>query len=64
MQLFVRQLGEGPRPKYCLAAIDKQECRIDLVRNLSDYDEAYFLERTLEQRLGIRDRAVDGEARS
>lgn len=60
-QLFVRAVG-GATTKYCLAAIDMKQRRIDLVREIADYDDAYFLERRLERRLGIRDRAVEGEA--
>jgi hypothetical protein len=51
------------RDCYTLVAMDAGLCRVDLLRNLVTYEDARFVERALERRLGIPDRRVEGEAR-
>jgi len=51
----------GPRVSYDLSAVSRDNKKIRLLTGLDTPDSVRFLERQIEDRLGIRDRRVEGE---
>ena len=51
----------GTRVTYQLSAISTQDKKIKLLRGLNSPDEARYLEKAIEEQLGIKDRPVEGE---
>jgi hypothetical protein len=49
------------RYTYDLMALDREGRKIKLLTGLTEKDQVFYLEQTLERRLGIEDAPVDGE---
>jgi hypothetical protein len=59
----VSQGRNGPSVSYQLSAITRDNRKIKLIAGLESPDSVRFIERQIEEWLGIRDRKVEGEMR-
>jgi len=55
------QTRNGSHPRYQLSAITRENRKIRLIANLDEPDKVRFLERRIEEYLGIQNRPVEGE---
>lgn len=55
------QSRNGAHPRYQLSAITRENRKIRLIANLDEPDKVRFLERKIEEYLGIENRPVEGE---
>jgi hypothetical protein len=64
-QLYTEQITtsgkNGPRISYQLNAVSQENRKIKLLTGMDSPDSARFIERQVEDWLGIRDRRVEGE---
>jgi hypothetical protein len=64
-QLFteerVARSRNGTRVRYQLSMITRDDKKVRLISNLDEPDKARFLERKIEEYLGIENRTVEGE---
>jgi hypothetical protein len=64
-QLYTEQITasgkNGPRVTYQLSAVSLENRKIKLLAGLDSPDSARFIERQIEDWLGIKDRRVEGE---
>ena len=64
-QLYTEQITtrgkNGPRISYQLSAVSQDSRKIKLLTGLESPDSARFIERQVEDWLGIRDKRVEGE---
>lgn len=67
-QLFIKQkvrhTKSGPTSRFELRAVTRNETSKVVLKQLEEVEQALWLEQAIEDRLGIRDRAVAGEMRS
>ncbi len=55
------QARNGAHPRFQLSVVTRENRKIRLIANMDEPDEVRFLERTLEEHLGIHNRPVEGE---